>query len=93
MTTHAGSLSTDDLEKVLEVVWEARLTWYNIGLGLQISPDRLDGIKEACQDCNECLREMLKVWLRSVPPSPTWKALAKALRSPTVGYGRFMKQF
>ena len=64
--------------------WEARVEWYNIGLGLRISPDDLDTIKADQRDTKPCYMEMLKVWLRT-KPHPSWLKLAEALRSPLVG--------
>ena len=81
-------LSIDNLRDVLKAVWGARVKWYDIGLELCISPDNLDVIdKKNREDCDVCFREMLKVWLRRSQPSPSWKKLAEALRSPVIGYG------
>ena len=65
--------------------WEARVEWYNIGLGLRISPDDLDTIQKDHRDTKPCYMEMLKVWLRT-KPHPSWSKLAEALKSPLVGY-------
>jgi hypothetical protein len=72
-------------------VWEARAQWYNLGLGLTISPDTLDTIELANTgkpDC--CFRVMLTTWLRG--DGPTWNTLAEALRSPSVGLSHLAEE-
>ena len=88
-----GFLDINDLVKVLRAVWEARAKWYTIGLELGIAPDTLDSIKGSAKDnIDDCITAMIKDWLNNGNPRPTWAALAKALRSPIVGYGRLAKQ-
>ena len=81
-------LSISDLVVVREAAWEARNEWYDIGLGLGVSADDLDEIKEDNpRNCKACFRDMLKVWLRRSQPCPSWKEIVKVLRSPVIGYG------
>ena len=69
------------------------MKWYDIGVRLRISADTLDVIKKDERgNCNECFREMLKVWLRRGKPQPTWTEMAKALKSPMVGYEQLAKK-
>ena len=89
----SAELTPDDLGVVLEAVWEARSKWYNIGLKLGISAGTLDSISKANnQNPDDCLTDMIKAWLRSGRPKPSWAALAKALKSPMVGYGHLAEQ-
>ena len=90
--TGSGCLSIDDLCDVLELVWEARAMWYNIGLKLGTSPGTLDAINTANRNPDDCLRVLIKDWLNNGKPNPTWAAVAKALRSPMVGYGHLAEQ-
>ena len=63
------------------------MQWMNIGLSLGISPSDLDAIKtEAGPSADACLRAVIEFWLTHKKLSPTWAALAAALRSPIVGY-------
>ena len=79
-----GHLSPNDLRRVQDAIWEARAKWYNLGLGLNITPDTLDSIELANQqNPDRCFRAMLTKWLRK-HQQPTWSALAEALRSPSV---------
>ena len=81
-------LSLDDLAQVLEELHNVSPWWYNIGLQLKLSPDTMDKIKGEESDSNVQLREMLKVWLKRVEPTPTWEALVQALKTRSVGRGQ-----
>ena len=87
-----GCLSPNDLQIVQNSVWEARVQWYNLGLGLHITPDSLDAIKlDNAHKTEDCFRAMLTQWLRE-HREPTWRALGEALRSPSVGLGHLAEQ-
>ena len=82
-----GQLSCDDLRLVLNEVWPASSKWFNIGLELGLEVSDLNVInKSSNRDVDWCLLGCLKVWLRGSHPLPTWSAMIKALRSPTVGF-------
>lgn len=53
--------------------------WEDIGLCLNIHPDHLDIIKCDNQECQDCYREMIKVWYKRVKPRPEWSALISAI--------------
>lgn len=54
--------------------------WKNIGLLLELDNRRLKKISEDCEgDPDDCLREMLNLWLTQDEPGPTIKALAEAV--------------
>ena len=82
----AVKLTVDDLGVVQEELYGARTHWYNMGLKLGLKPDALDTIKSTCSgDPSECFRDMLKGYLKKVTPLPSWRTLAEALKSSTVG--------
>ena len=86
-------LDISDLGDVLEAVWEARARWYIIGLKLGTSPGTLDAIKTgAKENPDDCIMAMIKDWLNNGKPRPTWAAVAKALKSPMVGYAHLAEQ-
>lgn len=90
---YAGELTIDDLGDVLEAVWEARVKWFNIGLKLGISAGTLSAIKKNNnQDPDDCLTAMLEYWLNNGKPKPSWAAVAKALKSPMVGYAQLAEK-
>ena len=79
----------DNLCIVLKTIWEARVKWYYIGLELGISAGTLSAIKKNNnQDPDDCLTAMLEYWLNNGTPKPSWAAVAKALKSPMVGYAQ-----
>ena len=87
------SLGINNFSDVLEAVWEARSKWYNIGLKLGTSPGTLDAIKASSKEnVDDCITAMIKDWLKNGNPRPTWAAIAKALKSPMVGYGHLAEQ-
>ena len=91
LMTHA--LGINNLSDVLETVWEARSKWYNIGLKLGTSSGTLDSISSKGRDDPDlCITPMIKDWLNNGNPQPTWAAVAKALKSPMVGYGHLAEQ-
>ena len=77
-------LTVKDLKKVRDLVFSARVKWYDIGLELNIDPGTLDSIRYQYQDPKDCLTEMLKEWLKNIEPLPTYKGLAKALSARAV---------
>jgi hypothetical protein len=61
----------------------------DIGIELGLNKTDLDAIKTSCgDDLTRCFTEMLTLWLKQVNPSPTQRALVKALRTPTVNQGQ-----
>ena len=55
--------------------------WHNIGSLLEISEPTLEQIEERYPgDCQQCVREMIKSWLKQVDPPPSWKDLADAVQ-------------
>ena len=88
-----ANLTLGNLGGVLEAVWEARAKWYNIGLKLGISVGTLDSInKTANQNPDDCITAVIKDWLKNGKPKPTWAAVAKALKSPMVGYAQLAEE-
>ena len=68
----------------MEALWGARLSWYNIGLRLNVKTDDLDIIdKEAGNDCGEKLRRMISARLKMTEDC-TWTELYDALTHRTV---------
>ena len=81
-------LKAKDLDRVYNAVIGARSKWYHIGLALEIDPDDLDSIKDANRgNPDGCLTDVLKKFLRQVSPKPSWKRLADAMASLSVGRG------
>ena len=83
-----SALGLNDLAEVVNEVFDARAKWYDIGLNLKVPVSTLETIRAQYRDNpQDCLREMLMVWLK-MDPQPTWKALVDALRRRMVGEAR-----
>ena len=85
--SYLDHLGIDDLNVVLNSIWDARFQWYNIGLCLGVSVSDLSVIESTKSDPGECLREMLTIWLKSKHLNPTLQKLVETLRSRTVQHG------
>ena len=81
-----GPLTSGDLKKVLDSLWEARTEWFYIGIQLDMRTSDLKVIKKDHDEAGLCFTEMLTDWLKRMHPPPTWEALVDALKSQTVGY-------
>ena len=57
--------------------------WHNLGLALDVDSSRLEILEADNGNVTDCLREMLKVWLRNAD-RPTWERVAKALESSPI---------
>ena len=76
-------LCVNDLCVIMEELNKACVKWYNIGMQLGVEIDRMDAIKEQYKDHSDCLRETLKIWLKTC--SPTWSTIVHALQTSVVG--------
>ena len=63
-----------------ELIKKVDSKWENIGILLEIESHRLESIKtEEHHNTQNCLREMLKIWLKMINPPPSWSAITNAL--------------
>ena len=86
-------LSVSDLADVQRKLYAVNTRWYNVGLELGLKVPTLDSIDTKHRgDPSLCFRETLKEWLKGIDPSPTWEAMVKALKSPTVGDHQLAEQ-
>ena len=79
-------LTEGHLRDIQNKLWPARSQWYNIGLGLGLSPDTLDVIDHDNQGVDAKFRCMILKWLRGGKEC-SWVALYKALSDPSVERG------
>ena len=78
-------LTKEDLVKVRDFLYYVKLKWYDLGLELGVKEEDLDEIKSQCGGKSaDCLRDMIKKWLRFFPDKPTWEKLATALEAKAV---------
>ena len=63
-----------------ELIKKVDSKWENLGILLEIESHRLESIKtEEHHNTQNCLREMLKTWLKMINPPPSWSAITNAL--------------
>ena len=74
-------LGLNDLPTVLDELYDIRDKWYNLGLRLNVSTEKLESLTSHDQD--SCFRQVLVNWLKS--GKATWLALCQALSHRTVG--------
>ena len=54
--------------------------WHNLGVMLEIDNGELSKVQSNnAGNSDDCLREMLKIWLKKVDPKPSWSSMAEAL--------------
>ena len=78
------ALTIDDLREVRALLYPVKRKWYDIGIELGLRVDELENIQAADADDGKCLTKMIFIWLKSINPLPTWKALGDALKAEPV---------
>ena len=74
-------LDKPELSSLLRELIKVDSEWENIGILLEIESHRLESIKTAEHHSTlNCLREMLKIWLKKINPPPSWSAITDALK-------------
>ena len=69
-----------ELKDLLKELYAKASEWFNIGVFLGLDTGRLNSIKTAENNIPQnCLREMLTIWLNGVPPPLSWAAMADAI--------------
>ena len=69
-----------ELNDVLRELFTYAANWENLGIFLGVNAGQLEAIKSSNNQSENCLREMLKLWLQQVDPAPTWKAMVNAIQ-------------
>ena len=78
---HAALLSTENLKEILDLTWKYRARWRFIGVELGIDEGTLDAIHKDNRKVEDCLREMITLWLRGCKPKRSRHAINTALQS------------
>ena len=75
-----------ELKDLLKELCPKASDWINIGIFLGIDAWKLDNIRIAENNIPQnCLREMLKIWLMRVSPPPSWAAIAETIEQNPIG--------
>lgn len=77
-------LNISNIREVLDETWNYRAKWRFIGIELGIVAGTLEAIEVNCRKVEDCLCEMITIWLRCVNPRPTRSAMKAALQSERV---------
>ena len=86
------TLGPDDAVSVLEEILEAKTHARYIGLKLQLPTHIVDGICVMYSDPKDHLHRIIEEYLKQVAPTPTWSAIADALKSPLVNLPHLAKR-
>ena len=86
------ALNVGNLREVRALLYSVRSKWYDIGIELEIEIGTLESIKHQFKRPEDCLREVLIVWLKTVDPLPAWQTLADALRADAIGEADLAEQ-
>ena len=80
-------LTPDDLATLVNELHEVRDKWYHLGVQLNMKTSDLNAIRsQYMNNPDDCLLEMLSVWLSRTDPSPpSWRRVVDALSSPPIG--------
>ena len=75
-----------DLPELLRILHCVRAKWESIATQLGLSQGDIEAIgRKKFHDPDDCLKEVITLWLRGVDPVPTREQLAGVLQSPPVG--------
>ena len=77
-------LGTENLKEILDLTWNCCARWRFIGIELGIDVGTLDAINVNNRKVEDCLREMITIWLRRHKPKPSRHAIITALQSGRV---------
>lgn len=69
------------LSSAYKIVFSLASQWKNIGICLDIDKSALDKIEHDCKGVNNCLQELLDIWLKQTDPLPSWQGLADAVET------------
>ena len=80
------TLTSDDLATLVNALHEVRDKWYHLGVQLNMKTSDLNAIRSQYMNKpDDCLQEMLSVWLsRTDPFPPSWQRVVDALSYPAV---------
>lgn len=71
--------TTLTLPSAYKIIFSLGSEWKNVGLFLELDIGTLDKIEHDYRKANDCLREMLRTWLKQVSSTPSWQALTDAV--------------
>ena len=80
-----------DVQLRLSVLAEVQRTlknieykWYDIGVQLELDPDKLECIQHSYDTMGKRLIAMIQLWLKGLHPLPTWRKLCLVMEGVVV---------
>ena len=72
------------MREVLNLTWNYRSRWRFVGIELGIDVNTLDTIEKDHRKAEDCLTELITIWLRRAYPKPNRSSIIRALESQSV---------
>lgn len=90
--TKLEMLRPDDASNILDEILDANARSFLIGLRLHVPLARVQAIHLQYQDPVDKLLHVIIEFLRQAEPTPTWRIIIEALKSPAVGLSALAKR-
>ena len=84
--TTVALLTFENIREVLDLTFPYRANWRQIGIQLDIDVGTMDAIEANRKIVEDCLTDLISIWLRNTQLKPTRDALSKALQSEYVSH-------
>ena len=81
------ALTPDNIKEMLDLTWDYRSKWKFIGIELGIDTGTLDTIDMDNRKAEQCLMELITLWLRGINSRPNQRVMIDALQSSRVAGG------
>jgi hypothetical protein len=92
MINSSDPLDIRDLYVICSNFWEARIKWFEIGLGLNLEVSDLEVIQQTNRgNVDKCFMDMLKKWLRT-SRRPTQSNLITVLKERIIGFNQLAEE-
>ena len=79
------TLTPDDAGKILEELLDAQNHAHLLGLMMNVKPRDVEAIQAMYQQPKDRLLHIIISFLQQTEPTPTWRTIVDALKSPVVG--------
>ncbi len=81
---YSDVLIENAVPEIMAEIRDASDVWFQIGVELKLRMETLEAIRQRNPSNEDCLRELLREWLKNPDLQHTWAELIRALRSKTV---------
>ncbi len=81
---YSDVLIENAVPEIMAEIRDASDVWFQIGVELKLRMETLVAIRQRNPSNEDCLRELVREWLKNPDLQHTWAELIRALRSKTV---------